>query len=106
MELLLARDLNLTITEDVVNTIANRFDSTVMKLLLARDLNLTITEGMVTKIAQCFDKEVMEGLLVRKNAFKYRRAQMAILALVRDPCLSPMDTDGQICSMSILKKLG
>jgi hypothetical protein len=49
MELLLARDPNVEITEAVVTAAAgNTWGKEVMELLLARDSNIEITEAVVT----------------------------------------------------------
>jgi hypothetical protein len=52
MELLLARDANVEITEAVVTAAAgNTRGKEVMELLLARDPNVEITEAVVTAAA-------------------------------------------------------
>jgi len=63
MELLLARDANIEITEAVVTVAAGnkRNGKEVMELLLARDANIEITEAVVAAAAE--QHEVVKLLL-------------------------------------------
>lgn len=100
LEVLLARDGGIEVTEELVTAAAGNQtgDQGVIEMLLARDPNIKITEGVVVAAAGNGNKEILEMLLARDAGIGITEAVVAAAAgsrklaaeivemlLVRDP---------------------